>query len=499
MIALDSIVEFENDFYFYVLNGGYTASIMYRSDGSPNGTQLFRLPDALPKFKVGDSLLYTYSCYSECSAEERFTFQLKSWNGEADSVLFEAPKRNSDPDRDFSASLIMLGSDIFFVGEQNLYRTDGTVEGTIVVDSGVIGPLVGATSNQIYFWIDHAGERRLAVTDGTVAGKTIVEDDRIISPARYEFVVWNDSLLGIGNNGREHELVRVDGAVVTTLFEYDATPERGFYFIASHDASGITAIRTHSRLFVSDGTSAGTESVRLPFSRCGPESDQFLHTQGRLYYVNCGAFPRETAKLYRFVDFQLEWIASDVEFARALDDRILYWNRGALWQFRDGHTEPMLFADEIGIEPTEPHLLLEDGSILFSAMDHGEMKFWTSDGTQQGTSVLSTYPVEATSDVERSSQFENFHEIEGKIVFQSDYGLSVEGGNHIYSMQSPAGLTQGSDLDRSGVVDFGDFLILASNFGQEDAFPNQGDINLDGKVDFVDYLLLAQNFGKSPT
>lgn len=50
------------------------------------------------------------------------------------------------------------------------------------------------------------------------------------------------------------------------------------------------------------------------------------------------------------------------------------------------------------------------------------------------------------------------------------------------------------DIDRSGTVDFADFLVLSKNFGT--AGP-EGDIDCDGEVDFADFLILSGNFGKS--
>jgi hypothetical protein len=52
------------------------------------------------------------------------------------------------------------------------------------------------------------------------------------------------------------------------------------------------------------------------------------------------------------------------------------------------------------------------------------------------------------------------------------------------------------DANLDGKVDFNDLLILAQNYGRNDAFWYQADFNYDGKVDFADALKLAQNYGK---
>ena len=51
------------------------------------------------------------------------------------------------------------------------------------------------------------------------------------------------------------------------------------------------------------------------------------------------------------------------------------------------------------------------------------------------------------------------------------------------------------DIDGDGEVGFADFLILSSNFGNEETSYANGDIDLSGEVDFADFLILADNFG----
>jgi hypothetical protein len=53
------------------------------------------------------------------------------------------------------------------------------------------------------------------------------------------------------------------------------------------------------------------------------------------------------------------------------------------------------------------------------------------------------------------------------------------------------------DLDGNGIVAFADFLILASNFGEEVDGYHQGDIDCSGVVAFADFLVLSANFGQT--
>ena len=52
------------------------------------------------------------------------------------------------------------------------------------------------------------------------------------------------------------------------------------------------------------------------------------------------------------------------------------------------------------------------------------------------------------------------------------------------------------DIDGNGHVGFGDFLVVAANFGRQSATLAEGDITGDGVVGFVDFLILSSNFGR---
>jgi len=52
------------------------------------------------------------------------------------------------------------------------------------------------------------------------------------------------------------------------------------------------------------------------------------------------------------------------------------------------------------------------------------------------------------------------------------------------------------DFDMDGIVGFGDFLILSTNFSQAGSFED-GDANFDGLIDFKDFLKLSDEFGQT--
>lgn len=53
------------------------------------------------------------------------------------------------------------------------------------------------------------------------------------------------------------------------------------------------------------------------------------------------------------------------------------------------------------------------------------------------------------------------------------------------------------DLDGNGGVDFSDFLVLSSNFGESQPSYSSGNIDLTGNIEFADFLVLSQNFGQT--
>ncbi|HQY88438.1 MAG TPA: FG-GAP-like repeat-containing protein, partial [Tepidisphaeraceae bacterium] len=53
------------------------------------------------------------------------------------------------------------------------------------------------------------------------------------------------------------------------------------------------------------------------------------------------------------------------------------------------------------------------------------------------------------------------------------------------------------DIDGDGIISFSELLIVAQNYGSQNATFEQGDLDYDGDVDFEDLLLVAQRYGTS--
>ena len=55
----------------------------------------------------------------------------------------------------------------------------------------------------------------------------------------------------------------------------------------------------------------------------------------------------------------------------------------------------------------------------------------------------------------------------------------------------------GGDIDGNGAVEFADFLVLSTNFGQDVDGHAQGDLDCNGAVEFADFLVMSSTFGQT--
>jgi endo-1,4-beta-xylanase len=73
-------------------------------------------------------------------------------------------------------------------------------------------------------------------------------------------------------------------------------------------------------------------------------------------------------------------------------------------------------------------------------------------------------------------------------------GITDLSGNAMTAAASRTFFVLNGDANRDRVVNFGDLLVLASNYDRTGMTYGQGDFNFDGRVDFGDLLLLASNY-----
>lgn len=178
-------------------------------------------------------------------------------------------------------SLVGIGETVYFSAidgfDQEIWRTDGTAEGTVMLKDVRPGPsrstarFLTRVGSTLYF-IANDGTRgtELWKSDGTAAGTTLVKDitpgpDWTFTFEGYEFEAVGDRLYFIARTpGAGRELWTTDGTAEGTRLVRDITPGPASTHMIALTAVGDTlylAVRTSEvgqELWRSDGTEAGT-------------------------------------------------------------------------------------------------------------------------------------------------------------------------------------------------------------------------------------------------
>lgn len=277
--------------------------------------------------------------------------------------------------------LLAIGNRVLFIANdgvhgRELWRSDGTTAGTVLVKDVFPGPEAG-----LYFGLRGGGSRvyftgedpehgyELWASDGTDAGTTLVADIESGPDSSYGFPVGviGDRVFFVtqssgtqlwvsdGTEAGTHQLQNVSlGVSGNSPYGFAALGDSTL-FIAP---GGIG-----SRLWKTDGTPAGTEVVENFETGTGSYPGYMTDFQGRLMFSIRD--PDESAQ-YRYRQL---WISDGLE-------------RG---------TQPI--ADFIAFGPlaleTSGALAAFGGSFFFAASDgtHG-VELWKSDGSPQGTSLV---------------------------------------------------------------------------------------------------------------
>ncbi len=379
----------------------------------------------------------------------------------------------------------VVGETVYFAvwnsPERGLWRTDGTLEGTIRVFEDVVpqgNTSAGlATIGNVWFFAgnDHpirgdAGTGTgLWRTDGTPEGTFLVKDIlpgyRNAVPQNFvavsEVVYFTAISTEFGN-----ELWRTDGTEEGTVRLTDIYPgEEGSIIDVHIMANGAILLAANdgqrgTELWKSDGTPGGFELVAdiWPGSESGRPS-HFHELDGVVYFRaetqesgnELWRTDGTTAGTYQIVDIFPGEEDSTVKFGDVIFD-----------------------------------LVIVREMIFFAAMDdeHGG-ELWMSDGTAEGTTLVSDLVPGIGSSVPRDLIAAN-----GTLYFTADDGIH---GRELFRLETPEG-----DTNFDGVVDLADFDRLKRSFGQKGA-DLAGDVNFDGVVDLLDFSVLKSTFGSGVT
>ncbi len=304
----------------------------------------------------------------------------------------------------------ILGDIAFFTtADEQLFVTDGTPEGTVLLREFLIlsfdETLEFAINNILLFEADDALWR----SDGTPGGTFKLSENEPTNFLGPSFVASNGlafyTALGAGF---AHELWVTDGTVAGTRaitglnlpyghITMISPTEEGVLFVADTPGSG-------NEIWASDGTSGGT----MLLTDIAPGAASGVHPDAEAYYAQGKLFFRggqdgsevwqsdgTVAGTFSILDFtgspgyNPEWELTS--FRESQDGRAFFStnhtdNGHSLWVYSDGQPGPQ----ELAVLPQLIYLV-PSGNKLFFYFSDGGAQLWATDGTVSGTFHLDTY------------------------------------------------------------------------------------------------------------
>jgi ELWxxDGT repeat protein len=273
-----------------------------------------------------------------------------------------------------------LGKNLFVVGDNGMWKTDGTAGGTTQVlahadwmDSLIVGPQVGALR---YFGVTYGEQRGLWKTDGTANGTTLVQ--------KYNYYI---NFLGQAN-----------GSVIYMANDWDLSEStRGeYHFFASGGSAGAQEklmdesvhFSETSRILNTVNSARGAKGD-LYFSLADPVDPQNI-----TWWKTSGAAAGTTTVSGPPADILL-----DHNGTQAGDVGYFFEKSGAqteLW-ITDGTDAGTHRVKTVGVSVIDA-VGGDDGSLYFFAESRGKKQIWKSNGTSSGTKLAVTLPAVTLND-----------------------------------------------------------------------------------------------------
>jgi ELWxxDGT repeat protein len=201
---------------------------------------------------------------------------------------------------------VALNGQLIFTADRKIWRSDGTAAGTYVIMHADplgfgAGERMAAMNGHVYFTVypsdsPYNGEvstGELWRTDGTVAGTVMVRDLSPVDPTDVtatgaQFITVGGTLYFAANNGANgYELYRSDGTKTGTKMIRDLAPPGTNQFVDGSyptnltDVNGTLFFTADGFLWKTDGTAAGTEKLKTVFSPRG-----LVNVNGMLFFVS---------------------------------------------------------------------------------------------------------------------------------------------------------------------------------------------------------------------
>lgn len=351
------LVDFNGTLLFNV-DDGTSGLRIYESDGTDAGTDLL-FGSGFPTHITHHALLNGVLLFADdelyrTDGTPEGTWLVEDVTPGAPSTLFE----------DF----VTLNGVLYFIANDELWRSDGTDAGTFRVDPGLVFVqfLVSAGGQLFFSAGDGSLGNELWKSDGTQAGTVLVKDIRPGSQTSFLVLltaVGNEVYFAANGGSTGRELWKSDGTEAGTVLVKDIRPGSQSSDIALlTSVGGLAFFRATdgvngSELWVSDGTGAGTVQVKdiMPGSGASTPA-QLVASGGLLFFV--------------------------------ADDGV---GGKELWR-SDGTTAGTVLLRDIvpGAGTSVPAELVDANGMLFFTADDGVngRELWGTDGTGEGTRML---------------------------------------------------------------------------------------------------------------
>jgi ELWxxDGT repeat protein len=458
------IVKIQGETLYIRANDGAHGTELWRSDGSESGTQLIKDINPGPSGSLSEFPSFTGLYFTPFNSDLFFTADdgshgIELWKTDGTSAGTQMLKDfSAGSASSYIADLHILNGALIILesplsgGTYGLWRSDGTTSGTTLLKNDFVGNFVATTGGQLFFEVDDANIVQLFKTDGTFAGtslvyqfltgvknitgfadlneflyftinlspegmelwrsdgtpagtKPVLQNERGVSPLG----TWNGNLLLTRDiSDPLHELWIIDGATQIAQLLKGTGPDQinvvgtilldegnQFYFLDYDHAHS-------SALWRSDGTPAGTQSVRSLTGTGDLSVKDLTSIPSSVYFKgNSGSFPTDQVNLYRLnPDGQVNQILAEIgtsfwaEGLFVIDKNLLFvvdaknpFQPAGLWR-SDGTP---LGTDLLLAEPN-PNGYLSDftfsGNQLFFIAHDSSLKqtsLWRTDGSSTGT------------------------------------------------------------------------------------------------------------------
>ena len=470
-------VEFRDELYFTAIDGA--GDELWKTDGTGSGTQLVidifpgvesSTPETL--FPFGDQLLF--SAEGPGSGDELW---ISDGTTNGTRLLKDISDGTSSAQPASYSGFFEFNGKVYFDGTTDqgveLWRTDGTEAGTeIVIDSNP-GFADGWPTNLFEF-----------KGDLYFTSETFEEDDSFGHIYRVDGATGQASrAFDVPANWREPILVQDDT----------------FYFAGFEEVNG-------EELYRSDGTPEGTFAVRDIMRGINDSKPRNLTAwNDKVYFAAGGELDSEQRLIYRL------WVTDGtLQGTRQVSSEEIYADSKMIGYegelYYTGLSEDLgweLFRTDGGsagtvVQDINPD---ENNSFALPKTVFNDKLYFLADNLTAGWEIWEWDGDAATmvnvhiggGDIAEDPETFEFFRFGNDLVF---VGSTPFEGRELFAIRGPETVDRlAGDANEDGEVSVNDFLILSRNFGAQNADWSMGDFNEDGKVDVGDFLVLSRNFG----